>query len=87
MATYKVISLTVGGLNNKIFKYGEQVTEKAFGEKRIQSLVDGGYIVEVVSEQTETLNSQTDAPDEQDLTEQAIAKVEAAAKAANKPKK
>jgi hypothetical protein len=44
MATYKVISLSVGGLNNKIYRFGEEVTEKAFGEKRIQYLIDGKYI-------------------------------------------
>jgi hypothetical protein len=49
MATYKVISLSVGGLNNKIYKAGEEVNENAFGAKRIQYLIDGGYI-EVLAE-------------------------------------
>jgi len=59
MATYKVISLSVGGLNNKIYRFGEEVTEKAFGEKRIPYLITGGYIVEVEAEAEAEVEAET----------------------------
>ncbi len=78
MASYKVITLSVGGLNNKIYRYGEEVTEQAFGEKRIPFLIKGGYIVEVEAKEVDTRT-------EEDLINEAIAKVEAAEKEAAKP--
>lgn len=44
MKTYKVISLSVGGLNNKIYKSGDVVREDSFAEKRAEQLVLGGFL-------------------------------------------
>lgn len=48
MNTYKVITLSVGGRNNKIFSLGDKVTDKHFAEGAPAKLVAGGYL-ELVS--------------------------------------
>lgn len=45
--TYKVIALSVGGLNNKIFNSGETVTADNFPRGNAEDLVKQGFLQEV----------------------------------------
>jgi hypothetical protein len=53
MKKYTVISLTVGGLANKIFKYGDVVREDNFPKGNAEKLVQQGFLKELESEQVE----------------------------------
>lgn len=46
---YKVRALTVGGLNNKIFKSGDVVAENNFREGRADELVAAGFLERIFS--------------------------------------
>lgn len=52
MAKYKVTSLYLGGLGNKIFKSGDEVTEKNFPQGNAEKLCKKGFL-EKVNEKTE----------------------------------
>lgn len=52
MAKYKVKSLYLGGLGNKIFKSGDEVTEKNFPQGNAEKLCKKGFL-EKVNEKTE----------------------------------
>ena len=63
MKKYIVISLTVGGLGNKIFNYGDIVNETNFPKGNIEALVRNGFLRE--AEESETVSaavSETTAP-------------------------
>lgn len=47
MATYKVKALSVGGLGNKIFYSGNEVTDKNFPPGNAEDLVKRGFLIEV----------------------------------------
>jgi len=53
MKKYTVISLTVGGLANKIFNYGDVVNEDNFPKGNAEKLVQQGFLKELESEQVE----------------------------------
>jgi hypothetical protein len=42
--TYEVIALSVGGKGNKIFKFGETVTEAQFPNGNAAELVEKGFL-------------------------------------------
>ena len=46
MEKYKVIALSVGGLNNKVYKTGDIVTEECFPKGTIKKLVEQNFLVE-----------------------------------------
>lgn len=50
MRTFKVISLSVGGSNNKIFKSGDIVTENQFPQGNADKLVKGGFLKEILED-------------------------------------
>mgnify|MGYP003634384535 CR=1 FL=1 len=51
MAKYKVIALSVGGVNNKIYKSKDIVDSVNFGgEKRALELVKKGFLAEIKKE-------------------------------------
>jgi hypothetical protein len=50
MKKYIVISLTLGGLGNKIFKYGDVVSENNFPKGNAEKLVQQEFLKEVVEE-------------------------------------
>lgn len=52
MTKYKVIALSVGAKNNKIFKSGDIVTADAFHEGHADKLVEQGFL-ELVVEKAE----------------------------------
>lgn len=47
---YKVIALSVGGKNNKVFNSGEIVNDKNFHEGRAEELVRKGFLERSVKE-------------------------------------
>lgn len=47
MKSYKVIALSVGGLNNKIFNSGDEVFENNFKPGRADELVKSGFLKEL----------------------------------------
>lgn len=47
MAKYKVKSLYLGGLGNKIFKSGDEVTEKNFPQGNAEKLCKKGFLEKV----------------------------------------
>lgn len=47
MAKYKVIALSVGGLNKKIYNSNDIVTEENFPEGNVPELVKGGFLEEI----------------------------------------
>lgn len=51
MKSYKVIALSVGGLNNKIFNSGDEVFENNFHTGRADQLVKEGFLKEISEEQ------------------------------------
>lgn len=44
MKEYKVIALSVGGLNNKIFNSGDIVNDKQFVQGHAEKLVEQGFL-------------------------------------------
>jgi hypothetical protein len=69
MKTYIVISLTVGGLGNKIFNYGDIVNESNFPSGNADKLVEQGFLKE--SDETvltETDKTETMVPDYDSVT-------------------
>lgn len=44
MKEYKVIALSVGGLNNKIFNSGDTVNDKQFVQGHAEKLVEQGFL-------------------------------------------
>lgn len=50
MKKYEVISLSVGGLNNKIFRSGDKVTAANFPQGNAEKLVAQGFIKEILEE-------------------------------------
>jgi hypothetical protein len=52
MKKYTVISLTVGGLGNKIFKYGDIVNESNFPKGNADVLVEKGFLKPVEESET-----------------------------------
>ncbi len=50
MANYKVISASLGGLSNKVFKAGDLVTEKNFSKGNAIKLVEQGFLEEIKEE-------------------------------------
>ena|ERR1700761_610002 len=48
---YKVIALSVGGLNKKIFNSGDIVSEDNFYEGRADKLVAAGFLQEINSQE------------------------------------
>ncbi len=60
MKKYKVISLTVGGLGNKIFHSGDTVTESNFPQGNAIKLEEQGFIKEIVEEKTKKVEVKTE---------------------------
>lgn len=52
MANYKVISASLGGLGNKVFKAGDNVTEKNFSKGNAPKLVEQGFLEEIKGKET-----------------------------------
>jgi hypothetical protein len=50
MRSAKVIALHIGGRGNKIFNYGDIVTEKNFPEGNFDRLIEQKFISELVDE-------------------------------------
>lgn len=63
MKSYKVIALSVGGLNNKIFNSGDEVFENNFHPGRADQLVVSGFLKEIKESEDlpilDSLNSKT----------------------------
>jgi hypothetical protein len=85
MNTYKVITLSVGGRNNKVFSLGDKVTDKHFAEGAPAKLVAGGYL-ELVSTDDEPFQTpseggveitQTEAETEEESSSEEVAETEA----------
>lgn len=51
MKSYKVIALSVGGLNNKIFNSGDEVFENNFHPGRADQLVVSGFLKEITGQE------------------------------------
>ncbi len=47
MAKYKVVALSVGGLNKKIYNSGDIVTAENFPSGNAELLVKGGFLEEI----------------------------------------
>ncbi len=47
MRKFKVIALSVGGLNNKIFRSGDMVQENNFPQGNVDTLVKEGFLKEI----------------------------------------
>lgn len=47
MRKFKVISLSVAALSNKIFYSGEEASEDAFPEGHVDKLVEEGFLEEI----------------------------------------
>jgi len=62
MKKYIVISLTVGGLGNKIFNHGDIVNETNFPKGNIEALVRNGFLREAEESETESETAETTAP-------------------------
>lgn len=41
---YKVIALSVGGLGNKVYRFGDEVTEGNFPKDRFAEILKGGFL-------------------------------------------
>lgn len=52
MKSYKVIALSVGGLNNKIFNSGDEVFENNFHPGRADQLVVSGFLKEITGQES-----------------------------------
>lgn len=76
--TYEVIALSVGGKGNKIFKFGEIVTEAQFPNGNAAELVEKGFLKAVKEPVSE--------PEKDPAKEEAEAKAKAAAEKAAKEK-
>lgn len=63
MKSYKVIALSVGGLNNKIFNSGDKVFENNFYPGRADQLVGSGFLKEIAQQEEvpplDNMNSKT----------------------------
>lgn len=67
---YKVIALSVGGLNNKIFNSGDIVSEDNFYEGRADALVEAGFLEKVgKNSKIKVENKAIAAIDEFDITD------------------
>jgi hypothetical protein len=66
MKNYKVACLAVGGLNKKIFEFGDVVSENQFPSGNAEKLVESGHLVrigesvEVKSEVVKTVEVKSD---------------------------
>lgn len=61
MRRFKVITTSVGGHNNKIYYYDQEVTEENFPEGNADKLVTGGYLKEIIEEPAATPAQQNEA--------------------------
>lgn len=52
MRRFKVITTSVGGHNNKIYYYDEEVLESNFPDGNADKLVSGGYLKEILDQPT-----------------------------------
>ena len=50
MRKFKVIALSVGGNNNKIYKAGEIINEKCLVNKSADKLIQQGFLEEIIEE-------------------------------------
>ena len=64
MPKYKVISLAVSGLGNKIFRPDDVVTERNFPPGNIKHLVDTGAVELIPEEEAEEVALTADPPEE-----------------------
>lgn len=63
MKKYEVISLSVGGLNNKIFRSGDKVTAANFPQGNAEKLVEQGFIKEISEENlTKSVSKEPNEP-------------------------
>lgn len=53
MANYTVKSASVGGLNNKIYSYGDVVSDLNFPKGNAAKLVEQGFLDAIVEEEVE----------------------------------
>jgi hypothetical protein len=67
MKKYIVISLTVGGLGNKIFNYGDIVNESSFPKGNAERLVANGFLKPATESETAAVSDTVVAP-KTDLT-------------------
>jgi len=72
MKKYTVISLTVGGLANKIFNYGDVVNEDNFPKGNAEKLVQQGFLKNLESEQVEQVSVIVTIPKIESLTKAEI---------------
>lgn len=47
---YRVIALSVGGIGNKVFRYGDRVSEANFPKERFQEILKGGFLEAIEEE-------------------------------------
>jgi len=69
MTKYKVIALSVGGLNKKIYNSNDIVTAENFPEGNISGLVSGGFLEEIIEKPKKEESSKNEKFDKKKVGE------------------